>query len=124
MNRMKKISSSNWIGCNTVFLLYLTVLLSGCSSTDGHTSLLSQPGIVITRVLAGIVLMVASVIVIVRLNSLLNVLFKRQARRSVDDLKSEIINMEKGEIDALLSSREQAWQFRLKGEELSGANPT
>lgn len=104
-------------------IIILAVTLMGCSvDADGSQSILGEPGIVGTLLLAGIVLMVACVIVVAKLNGLIKTLYQKHKRKSLEQLKGEIINLNDNQIDELLSKRGHALQFRLTGEELSGSD--
>lgn len=97
----------------------IPILMMGCS-TDDSVSLFSQPGIIGTLVLAGIVLMVACFVVVVRLNDIISLLYKKRQQRNIEKLKEEIINLDDNSIDELLRQRSAALQFRISGDELSG----
>lgn len=97
----------------------ITLTTSGCSS-GGSASLFSQPGIIGTIVLAGIIVLVGCVVVVARLNDFITLLYRRKQQRDVESLKEEIINLDDKSIDALLRQRSSALQFRVSGDELSG----
>lgn len=115
------VTKSQWAA---IFLSILFAFpVAGISAdTDGTDSLFSQPGIIGTLVLAGIAVMVGCVIVVVKLNGLIKMLYRKQERSSFAKLKSEIVNLDNAQIDELLSKRRQALEFRLTGEELSGSD--
>jgi cytochrome c oxidase cbb3-type subunit 1 len=104
------------------FLSILFALPVAGNSADmaGTDSLFTQPGIIGTFVLAGIAIMVACVIVVMKLNSLIKILYRKQEGTTLARLKSEILNLDKTQIDELLSKRGRALEFRLTGEELTG----
>src|SRR5690606_12726864 len=82
-------------------------------------SILSQPGIIGTLVLAGIVLIIVCVFVVIRLNNLVKVLYYKSANKNLDKLKDDIINLSDVNLDDILLKRQAALQFKLRGDELS-----
>src|SRR5690606_40514273 len=100
----------------------LAFFLTSCSSDDS-TSVFSQPGIIGTLVLAGIIMPVACFVVVLRLNDIMSLLYKKRQRKDIDELKEEIINLDDQSIDDLLRQRTAALQFRISGDELSGEKP-
>lgn len=101
--------------CGTV----VSLSMAGCTSgSDG--SVFSQPGIIGTLVLAGIVLMVVCFVAVIRLNDIITLLYKKRQQKNIAKLKEEIINLDEGSIDQLLRQRSTALQFRVAGDELSG----
>ncbi len=99
--------------------LVLGLFVTGCTGADDG-NVFSQPGIIGTLVLAGIVLMLVCVFIILRLNRLLTVLSLRKTQKDRDLLKEEILNLEGEDVAELLQKRREALEFRLAGNELSG----
>lgn len=98
---------------------FASLSMAACSpGSDG--SVFSQPGIIGTLVLAGIILMVVCFVAVIRLNDIITLLYKKRQQKNIAKLKEEIINLDEGSIDELLRQRSAALQFRVSGEELSG----
>ncbi|HEX5171764.1 MAG TPA: cbb3-type cytochrome c oxidase subunit I [Cyclobacteriaceae bacterium] len=112
--------AKRWRVAILLSILFAFPIVGNSADTDGTHSLFSQPGIIGTFVLAGIAIMVACVIVVVKLNGLIKILYRKHGRSSFARLKNEILNLDNTQIDELLKKRGRALEFRLTGEELSG----
>lgn len=77
-----------------------------------------SPGIIGTLVLVIIVLAVAAVIMIARVNAYMDALKQKQLKKQHLAFREELVAMDDPEIDEVLESRKQAHQYRLKGDEL------
>jgi cytochrome c oxidase cbb3-type subunit 1 len=81
---------------------------------------LSSPGIIGTFILIAIVLVVAVIILLVRMNSYIDTLKSRQVEKNNLAFDDEVISMEEGKIDRILEERKAALRYKLKGDELGG----
>ena len=93
---------------------------AGYSANETTSSLFNQAGIIGTLILAGVVLIIVSIFMAVRLNDLLKLLYKKRAQKNFEALKDDIINFDGLQVDDLLQRRKAALQFRIHGDELSG----
>lgn len=83
---------------------------------------MSSPGIIGTIVLIAIVMAVAVIILLVKLNSYIDGLKRKQANKNKMAFQDDIIAMEESEIDSILEKRKKALNYKLTGDELSGHN--
>lgn len=83
---------------------------------------LSSPGIIGTFVLVFIVLFVAAIIIIAKMNRYVDGLKQRQIDKRRLAFDEEIIGLEEEEIDVILEKRKRALKYKLKGNELGGEN--
>ncbi|SRX55126.1 Cbb3-type cytochrome c oxidase subunit CcoN1 [Aequorivita sp. CIP111184] len=83
---------------------------------------LSSPGIIGTFVLIAIVMVVAVIILLVKLNGYIDTLKRKQHNKNKMAFDDEIIAMDKGEIDFILEKRKAALTYKLSGDELGGEN--
>lgn len=84
-------------------------------STDNWAT---SPGIIGTLVLICIVLFVASIIFLVKLNAYVNTLKARQIEKQKLAFNEELLNLEEGELDVILDQRKKALKYKLSGTEL------
>ncbi|MEM7375215.1 MAG: cbb3-type cytochrome c oxidase subunit I [Bacteroidota bacterium] len=80
-----------------------------------------SPGVLGTIFLAILVIMLAIVVVVVRLNAYLGNLRREQQDVQEQRLQEALISMEEEEIDHILVQRKAAHQYRLTGKELGSA---
>ncbi|CAL66372.1 cbb3-type cytochrome c oxidase subunit I [Christiangramia forsetii] len=85
-------------------------------------SWITSPGILGTIVLITIVLVVAIIIFLSRINSYVDSLKKKQMAKTRLAFDDELVAMESDEIDTILEKRKAALHYKLKGNELSGEN--
>lgn len=111
-------------------LLFSILIAFGCSeigmaqsskvvTTDGW---LTSPGIIGTFVLVFIVLFVAAVILIAKMNRYVDGMKQKQIDKKRLAFDEEIIGLEADEIDAILEKRKKALNYKLQGNELGGEN--
>ncbi len=81
---------------------------------------ITSPGIIGTLVLIFIVLFVAAIIFLAKLNSYLDTLKTRQIDKKKLAFDEELLALEAGEIDAILDKRKKALKYTLTGTELGG----
>lgn len=113
---MKKI---NWF---IAFLLAWTPQITLAQEKISTDNWLSSPGIIGTFILIAIVLVVAVIILLFRMNSYIDTIKKKQIDKNRMAFDDEVIGMEDGEIDHILEKRKAARRYKLKGDELGGVN--
>ncbi|MBB6682187.1 cbb3-type cytochrome c oxidase subunit I [Aequorivita sp. 609] len=113
---MKKL---NWL-----ILLVLGVLpqfaIAQKNSSISTENWMSSPGIIGTFVLIAIVMVVAAIILLVKLNSYIDTLKRKQQDKNRLAFNDDIIAMEESEIDFILEKRKAALKYKLSGNELGG----
>ncbi|TVZ28620.1 cytochrome c oxidase cbb3-type subunit 1 [Gillisia sp. Hel_I_86] len=102
--------------------LFLPEIIHAQSKNISTDSWMTSPGILGTFILITIVMVVAIAIFLIRINSYLDSIKKKQEVKSRTAFDDEIIAMEEGQIDTILGKRKAALNYRLKGNELSGEN--
>lgn len=85
-------------------------------------SWMTSPGILGTIILITIVIVVAIVIFLIRINSYLDSIKRKQEYKTRTDFDDELVAMEEGQIDTILEKRKASLNYKLKGNELSGEN--
>ncbi|HET8735062.1 MAG TPA: cbb3-type cytochrome c oxidase subunit I [Pricia sp.] len=118
INRSKKFQGVN---AN----VYVCLLASFCPtfllaqaepvSTDNW---ITSPGIIGTLVLIAIVLVVAGIIFLVKLNSYVDTLKHRQIEKKKLAFNEELLALDSDDIDAILDQRKKALKYKLSGDEL------
>lgn len=83
---------------------------------------LSSPGIIGLFVLIAIVLVVAVVILLIKINGYVDTMRIRQLTKNQKAFDEEITNLDHDEIDTILTKRKAALKYKLKGEELGGTD--
>lgn len=83
---------------------------------------LSSPGIIGLFILIAIVMIVAIVILLVKINGYVDAMRYRQMEKHKQTFDEEITNLDAGEIDQILERRKAALKYKLKGDELGGEN--
>ena len=111
---MKKI---NWL---IALLLGWTPQIALAQEKITTENWLSSPGIIGTFILIAIVLVVAVVILLFRMNSYIDTMKNRQLEKNHLAFDDEVIAMEEGNIDDILEKRKAALRYKLKGDELGG----
>ncbi|MDT7829493.1 cbb3-type cytochrome c oxidase subunit I [Pricia sp. S334] len=81
---------------------------------------ISSPGIIGTFILIFIVLFVAAIIFLAKLNSYVDTLKYRQFDKKKMEFDEELMALEPGEIDDILDKRKRALRYKLTGTELGG----
>ncbi|MGA8854668.1 MAG: cbb3-type cytochrome c oxidase subunit I [Christiangramia sp.] len=106
--------------------LIITLVLPDIIFAQGKNvsteSWITSPGILGTILLITIVLVVAIVIFLSRINSYLDSMKKKQMAKTRLAFDDELVAMESDEIDTILEKRKAALNYKLKGNELSGEN--
>lgn len=97
-------------------LPYLAVAQNKITTENWENS----PGIIGTLVLVAIVLIVAVVIFLVRLNSYVDRMKSHRVKSNRSAFEDEIIALEDCEIDYILERRKAGLKYKLKGTELGG----
>lgn len=106
-------------------LIALSLFQSGIAqsskvvTTEGW---LSSPGVIGTFILVFIVLSVAAVILIAKMNRYVDGMKQKQIDKRRLAFDEEIIGLEADEIDAILEKRKKALNYKLQGNELGGEN--
>lgn len=110
--------------CRLVILMLLVALPHVLSAQEKITTdnWLSSPGIIGTFVLIAIVMIIAIIILFIKLNGYIDSLKHRQTKRNRIEYDDELYELDEGAIDNILERRKAALKYRLKGDELSGAN--
>lgn len=111
---MKKI---NWILALLIGAMPQFVSAQEKISTDNW---LSSPGIIGTFVLIAIVMAVAVIILLVKLNTYIDGMKSRQLEKNRLAFGDEVIALEESEIDDILEKRKAALKYKLSGDELGG----
>src|SRR5690554_4841891 len=81
---------------------------------------MSSPGIIGLFILIAIVLVVAIVILLVKINGYVDTMKFKQMRKNRKAFQEEITTLEDSEIDEILIKRKAALKYKLTGEELGG----
>lgn len=81
---------------------------------------LSSPGIIGLFVLIAIVLIVAFIILLVKINGYVDTLKQKQMEKNRENLTDKLSTMEESEIDEILIKRKAALKYTLSGDELGG----
>ncbi|GJM28387.1 MAG: hypothetical protein DHS20C17_10220 [Cyclobacteriaceae bacterium] len=92
-------------------------MAQGADSSDTDNWWLS-PGVVGTLVLVALILIIAILIVIARLNGYINRMNEKRRLKQRHDIIDELANLNQGEIDSILERRKQALEYKLTGTEL------
>src|SRR5690606_2327791 len=79
---------------------------------------ITSPGIIGTLVLIFIVLFVASLIFLAKLNGYVDTLKTRQIEKKKLAFNDELLALEEGDIDQILDKRKRALNYKLSGKEL------
>ena len=98
--------------------LLLIPLCSVAQSTGSNEDWLSSPGVLGTIALFVIILAVAALILVSRINRYLSDLKSKQEKRTRIEFKEELIDLDETEIDEILEKRKVALRYKLKGNEL------
>jgi len=101
----------------SLLILSPSVLLAQSDAIDTETWWTS-PGVVGTLVLVSLIMVVAILIMIIRLNGYITGLNERKRLRQRLEFSEELTNLEQGEIDHILEKRKQSLSYKLKGTEL------
>jgi len=104
----------------TVLLIIAGLLISEGCFAEAQTSLLSQPGIILTLVLIFIPLFTVIIILVVKSNRVILNFYRKQKEKEAAMLADYFLHLEEEEIDAKLLNRKSALEFQLKNDELSG----
>lgn len=103
-------------------LIYPTILLPQILAAQAESitseNWVTSPGIIGTLVLIVIVLVVASIIFLVKLNSYVDTLKRRQIEKKKLAFNEELLALEEGDIDAILEKRKKALKYKLSGDVL------
>lgn len=94
------------------------VLLAQDTKSVSTDNWILSPGIIGTFILIAIVLVIASIILVARINSYLDSLKQKQLVRHKIAFSEELTNLEEREIDEILAKRKKALQYKLEGTEL------
>lgn len=81
---------------------------------------LSSPGIIGTFVLIAIVMVVAVIILLFKLNGYIDKMKSRQLEKNNLAFDDQVIGMDESDIDHILEKRKAALKYKLTGEELGG----
>ena len=108
------------------FIILIFMSISGIIQAQDKNmsteSWMTSPGILGTIILITIVIVVAIVIFLIRINSYLDSIKKKQEVKTRTDFDDELVAMEEGQIDTILEKRKASLNYKLKGNELSGEN--
>nr|WKN35975.1 cbb3-type cytochrome c oxidase subunit I [Tunicatimonas sp. TK19036] len=78
----------------------------------------ASPGMVGTLILVALVLVIAILIIVARLNSYISGLNERKRIKQRLEFSEELANLDQEEIDSILEKRKQALKYKLSGSEL------
>lgn len=101
-----------------LILLQFPNLCFGQSTQLNTENWLLSPGVIGTITLIGIVVLVAAIILLVKLNAYANKLKRTRLEKNKLAFEEEIIALDGADIDAILNERKAALAYRLKGNEL------
>jgi len=108
------------------FIILIFMSISGIIQAQDKNisteSWMTSPGILGTIILITIVIVVAIVIFLIRINSYLDSIKRKQEYKTRTDFDDELVAMEEGQIDTILEKRKASLNYKLKGNELSGEN--
>lgn len=108
------------------FIILIFMSISGIIQAQDKNmsteSWMTSPGILGTIILITIVIVVAIVIFLIRINSYLDSIKRKQEDKTRTDFDDELVAMEEGQIDTILEKRKASLNYKLKGNELSGEN--
>lgn len=107
-----------------VFIFMLFSSLSGFSQNNSfeESSWLKGTGVIGTIVLIILVLAVAVIIFLVRLNNYIDQKKRKRLDQNKLDFNEELVSLKSDEIDKILEQRKEALNYKLKGDELGGKN--
>ncbi len=119
---MVRISKLTNIGKYTLVFLMVALPNLTMAQTETITSdnWVTSPGIIGTFVLIFIVLFVAAIIFLTKLNSYVDTLKTKQIDKKRLAFDEELLALEAGEIDEILNKRKRALKYKLTGTELGG----
>lgn len=101
------------------FLLLISPMsLLAQSETIDTENWWASPGVVGTLVLVSLIMVVAILIMIIRLNGYITGLNERKHLKQRLEFSEELTNLGQGEIDRILKKRKQSLNYKLKGTEL------
>ncbi len=106
-----------------IVLLFILIALPNILSAQDKITTdnwLSSPGIIGTFVLIAIVLIVAIIILLVKLNGYIDSIKRKQVNKNQMAYDEELVGMDGDEIDIILEKRKAALKYKLKGDELAG----
>lgn len=91
-------------------------------TTDAERSVFSHAGVIGSLVVGALLLLLFMVIVIARTNKLITRAQNTRKAKEYNALQDELLTKEGQELDNLLQKREQALEYNLSGNELSGTS--
>ena len=105
----------------TLFLLLISPMSAMAQAESIDTeNWWASPGVIGTLVLVALVMVIAILIIVARLNSYINGLNERKRIRQRLEFSEELANLDQSEIDAILEKRKEALKYKLSGKELGG----
>ena len=102
------------------FVVGFIILPLTAYPAEQSASLFNQAGIIGTLILAGLLLIIVSVFMAVRLNDLIKLFHRKRLQTNFEAIKDAIISLDDLQVDDLLEKRKAALKFRVQGDELSG----
>jgi cytochrome c oxidase cbb3-type subunit 1 len=104
---------------SVLFLLLISPACLLAQSTEIDTeNWKTSPGVIGTLILVSIVLVIAILIIVIRLNSYITRLNEKRKLKQSFEFSDALVNLEEGDIDSILERRKQSLKFKLKGNEL------
>ncbi|MDL5514907.1 cbb3-type cytochrome c oxidase subunit I [Arenibacter sp. M-2] len=107
-----------WKNVPVIVTVLLPDLTSAQTAPLNSDNWATSPGIIGTLVLIFIVLFVACIILLVKLNGYLDSLKMKQIEKKKLAFNEELLAMEEGDIDQILDKRKKALKYKLSGTEL------
>ena len=103
-----------------ILFLFLTSPVSSMAQTESidTENWWASPGMVGTLILVALVLVIAILIIVARLNSYISGLNERKRIKQRLEFSEELANLDQEEIDSILEKRKQALKYKLSGSEL------
>lgn len=101
-----------------ILLLISPMSLLAQSETIDTENWWASPGVVGTLVLVSLIMVVAILIMIIRLNGYITGLNERKHLKQRLEFSEELTNLEQADIDLILEKRKQSLNYKLKGTEL------
>lgn len=106
-----------------IFLFGLSpIFLAAQTKSIDTENWLTSPGVIGTIALVVLVLIIAVVILLARLNNFVSTIRKKHLDKKRLAFNEEIIGLEDEEIDTILENRKKAKRYKLKGNELGSEN--
>lgn len=119
---MNKFIATHRLSIFSVLLFFCSTLGFSQGNSSDSASWLSSTGVIGTIILVVIVLAVAIIIFLVKLNDYIDKLKRKRLDSRRLEFNEDIVSLESDEIDEILEQRKEALNYKLKGNELGSDN--